>query len=73
MKRWLHPNTQLFVVAVNYSPSLRFPAEGGRSCTSMANSVRAVLFDWRGTLFYDERDAEWLRASTASIWPGAFR
>jgi HAD superfamily hydrolase (TIGR01549 family) len=28
---------------------------------------RAVLFDWRGTLFHDESDADWLRASAASI------
>jgi hypothetical protein len=27
----------------------------------------AVLFDWRGTLFHDEDDAAWIRASAASI------
>ena len=27
----------------------------------------AVLFDWRGTLFHDESDQEWIRASAASI------
>jgi HAD superfamily hydrolase (TIGR01509 family) len=28
---------------------------------------RAVLFDWRGTLFHDEDEAEFIRASAASI------
>jgi len=28
---------------------------------------RGVLFDWRGTLFHDENDADWLRASAGSI------
>jgi hypothetical protein len=26
-----------------------------------------VPFDWRGTLFYDESDADWIGASAASI------
>ena len=29
--------------------------------------VRGILFDWRGTLFHDEEDVEWVRASAASI------
>jgi hypothetical protein len=33
----------------------------------MTDRFRAVLFDWRGTLFHDESDAEWIRASAASI------
>jgi FMN phosphatase YigB (HAD superfamily) len=33
----------------------------------MPGAVRAVLFDWRGTLFHDEDDAAWIRASAASI------
>jgi putative hydrolase of the HAD superfamily len=28
---------------------------------------RAVLFDWRGTLFHDEDDAQWIGASAAPI------
>ena len=32
-----------------------------------AGAFRAVLFDWRGTLFHDEDDAAWIRASAASI------
>ena len=32
----------------------------------MAGPCRAVLFDWRGTLFHNEDDAEWIRASAAS-------
>ena len=28
---------------------------------------RGVLFDWRGTLFHDEPDADWFRASAASL------
>lgn len=28
---------------------------------------KAVLFDWRGTLFHDESDEDWFRASAASI------
>ena len=28
---------------------------------------RAVLFDWKGTLFYDEPDLDWLRNSAASL------
>jgi FMN phosphatase YigB (HAD superfamily) len=27
----------------------------------------AALFDWRGTLFHDDSDADWIRASAASI------
>jgi hypothetical protein len=33
----------------------------------MPAPFRAVLFDWRGTLFHDEDDAAWIRASAASI------
>jgi hypothetical protein len=33
----------------------------------MPDAFRAVLFDWRGTLFHDEDDAAWIRASAASI------
>jgi hypothetical protein len=33
----------------------------------MPASFRAVLIDWRGTLFHDEDDAAWIRASAASI------
>jgi len=33
----------------------------------MSAEFRAVLFDWRGTLFHDEDDADWTRASAASI------
>jgi FMN phosphatase YigB (HAD superfamily) len=33
----------------------------------MPSAFRAVLFDWRGTLFHDEDDAAWIRASAASI------
>lgn len=29
--------------------------------------LSAVLFDWRGTLFHDVSDLDWLRASAASI------
>lgn len=29
--------------------------------------LRAVLFDWRGTLFHDLNDEEWVRVSAASI------
>jgi len=29
--------------------------------------LRAVLFDWRGTLFHDLSDADWVRVSAASI------
>ena len=29
--------------------------------------IEAVLFDWRGTVFYDEDDATWVRNSAASI------
>jgi hypothetical protein len=32
-----------------------------------ASLVRGVLFDWRGTLFHDEEDVDWIRASAASI------
>lgn len=28
---------------------------------------RGVLFDWRGTLFYDQPEADWLRASAATL------
>jgi HAD superfamily hydrolase (TIGR01509 family) len=28
---------------------------------------RGILFDWRGTLFHDLSDAEWVRASAAAI------
>jgi putative hydrolase of the HAD superfamily len=33
----------------------------------MSRNFRAVLFDWRGTLFHDENEADWIRASAASI------
>jgi FMN phosphatase YigB (HAD superfamily) len=33
----------------------------------MPAPYRAVLFDWRGTLFHDEDDGAWIRASAASI------
>jgi putative hydrolase of the HAD superfamily len=33
----------------------------------MPGALGAVLFDWRGTLFHDEDDAAWIRASAASI------
>jgi FMN phosphatase YigB (HAD superfamily) len=33
----------------------------------MSHAFRAVLFDWRGTLFHDEDEADWIRASAASI------
>jgi hypothetical protein len=33
----------------------------------MSRSFRAVLFDWRGTLFHDEDEADFIRASAASI------
>jgi hypothetical protein len=33
----------------------------------MSGVFRAVLFDWRGTLFHDEDDADFIRASAASI------
>src|SRR3989442_15760735 len=33
----------------------------------MSGAFRAVLFDSRGTLFHDEDDAAWIRASEASI------
>jgi FMN phosphatase YigB (HAD superfamily) len=33
----------------------------------MSRAFRAVLFDWRGTLFHDEDEADWIRASAASI------
>src|SRR5436190_15328405 len=33
----------------------------------MSSAFRAVLFDWRGTLFHDEDEAEWIRASAASV------
>ena len=36
----------------------------------MTDRFRAVLFDWRGTLFHDESDTEWIRASAASIGRG---
>jgi hypothetical protein len=35
--------------------------------TVTASGFRAVLFDWRGTLFHDEDEAAWIRASAASI------
>jgi hypothetical protein len=28
-----------------------------------------VLFEWRGTFFHDDSDAEWIRASAALIGP----
>jgi FMN phosphatase YigB (HAD superfamily) len=31
------------------------------------SAFRAVLFDWRGTLFHDEPDADWILHSAASI------
>ena len=33
----------------------------------MSTAFRAVLFDWRGTLFHDEEEADFIRASAASI------
>ena len=33
----------------------------------MSRAFRAVLFDWRGTLFHDEIEADFIRASAASI------
>jgi FMN phosphatase YigB (HAD superfamily) len=33
----------------------------------MASRFDAVLFDWRGTLFHDQDEADWIRASAASI------
>lgn len=33
----------------------------------MSRVFRAVLFDWRGTLFHDEDEADFIRASAASI------
>jgi hypothetical protein len=33
----------------------------------MSSAIRAVLFDWRGTLFDDEDEADWIRASAASL------
>jgi len=33
----------------------------------MPRAFRAVLFDWRGTLFHDEDEADFIRASAASI------
>jgi hypothetical protein len=33
----------------------------------MPSAFRPVLFDWRGTLFRDEGDAAWIRASAAAI------
>jgi putative hydrolase of the HAD superfamily len=32
-----------------------------------SSPVRGILFDWRGTLFHDEEDVDWIRASAASI------
>jgi FMN phosphatase YigB (HAD superfamily) len=34
---------------------------------SVRTHFRAVLFDWRGTLYYDESEADWIRAAAASI------
>lgn len=31
------------------------------------NLLRGILFDWRGTLFHDEDDVDWVRASAAAI------
>jgi hypothetical protein len=33
----------------------------------MSRVFRAVLFDWRGTLFHDEDEADFIRASAVSI------
>ncbi len=33
----------------------------------MSSAFRAALFDWRGTLFHDEDEADWIRASAASV------
>ncbi|HEY3060199.1 MAG TPA: HAD-IA family hydrolase [Chloroflexota bacterium] len=33
----------------------------------MTTRFKAVLFDWKGTLFYDESDSLWLRHSAESI------
>ena len=33
----------------------------------MSSAFQAVLFDWRGTLFHDEDEADWIRASAASV------
>ena len=35
--------------------------------TEIQGHFSAVLFEWRGTLFYDESDDAWIRASAASI------
>jgi HAD superfamily hydrolase (TIGR01549 family) len=32
-----------------------------------ASVIEAVLFDWRGTVFYDEDDSTWVQHSAASI------
>jgi FMN phosphatase YigB (HAD superfamily) len=32
-----------------------------------SSPVCGVLFDWRGTLFHNEEDVDWIRASAASI------
>ncbi len=32
-----------------------------------AGGFSAVLFDWRGTLFHDESDRDWILASAAAI------
>jgi FMN phosphatase YigB (HAD superfamily) len=33
----------------------------------MSRALRAVLFDWRNTLFHDEDEADWIRASAAFV------
>ena len=45
------------------------PASGSAEVAhgSAQNGFTAVLFDWRGTLFHDESDQDWIRASAASI------
>jgi FMN phosphatase YigB (HAD superfamily) len=36
-------------------------------CEPSASVIEAVLFDWRGTVFYDEDDPTWVRNAAASI------
>ncbi len=37
-----------------------------RTLESIGAGFSVVLFDWRGTLFHDESDEDWIRASAAS-------
>jgi hypothetical protein len=32
-----------------------------------SSPIRGILFDWRGMLFHDEEDVDWIRATAASI------